>query len=321
MEQYGILTAPDTLRFERTLPGPIERVWAYLTEPDKRGLWLAKGEMELVEGGKVTLQFLHRELSPVQGVTPDKFRDMDQGHSFTGRILRINAPWLLAFTWGGDSEVSFELEPEQGNMVRLTVTHRKLTPAQYSTAPGWHTHLDILETRLQEKTPDNFWKSFLHWEAVYKKRLNPAAETGMLIRRPVAEVFEAFADPAITTKFWFTKSTGRLEKGQNVEWTWEMYNITSQVNVLDIVPHKKIEIEWGAPGQEPNRVEWSFRPMGEGMTFVEIVMDGFHGDQQEVLEKVSGSASGFCWVLAGLKALLEFNIRLNLIADRFPSGK
>lgn len=318
MEQYGILTAPDTLRFERTLPGPIEKVWAYLTESDKRGLWLARGDMELVEGGRVTLQFFHRELSPVQGPVPEKFKAMDQGHSFTGKVIRINAPYLLAFTWDGGSEVTFELEPEQAGTVRLTVTHRRLTPEQYSTAPGWHAHLDILDARLRGKTTDNFWKCFLQLEAAYQKRLAPAAETGMLIRRPVAEVFEAFIDPAITTKFWFTKSTGKLEKGKTVEWTWEMYNITSVVTVLDIVPNKTIEIHWGAPGKEVNRVEWSFRPMGEGMTFVDIVMDGFHGDQQAILEKVSGSASGFCWVLAGLKALLEFNVRLNLVADRFP---
>lgn len=319
MEQYGILAAPDTLRFERTLPGPIEKVWAYLTESDKRGLWLAKGEMELVEGGKVRLEFIHQDLSPVQGPVPEKFKDIDC--SMNGKILRINAPYLLAFTWGGGSDVTFELEPTQGNLVRLTVTHRKLTPAQYNTAPGWHTHLDILDTRLHGKTADNFWKSFLHWEAAYQKRLTPTAETAMLIRRPVSEVFEAFIDPAITTKFWFTKSTGKLEKGKTVEWTWEMYKITSHVKVLDIVPDKKIEIEWGAPGGDVNRVEWSFRPMGEGKTFVAIVMDGFQGDQQAILEKVSGSASGFCWVLAGLKALLEFQLQLNLVADRFPDGK
>jgi uncharacterized protein YndB with AHSA1/START domain len=41
----------------------------------------------------------------------------------------------------------------------------------------------------------------------------PVAKAEMLIRKPVAEVFEAFIDPAITTKFWFTKGSGRLEPG------------------------------------------------------------------------------------------------------------
>jgi uncharacterized protein YndB with AHSA1/START domain len=37
----------------------------------------------------------------------------------------------------------------------------------------------------------------------------PFAKTGMLVRRPVAEVFAAFIDPEVTTQFWFTKSSGR----------------------------------------------------------------------------------------------------------------
>jgi uncharacterized protein YndB with AHSA1/START domain len=45
----------------------------------------------------------------------------------------------------------------------------------------------------------------------------PVAKTGMLIRKPVAEVFEAFIDPGVTTKFWFTKGSGRLEVGKQVK--------------------------------------------------------------------------------------------------------
>jgi uncharacterized protein YndB with AHSA1/START domain len=52
----------------------------------------------------------------------------------------------------------------------------------------------------------------------------PIAKAEMLIRKPVAEVFEAFINPEITTKFWFTKSSGRLEAGKQITWTWEMYN-------------------------------------------------------------------------------------------------
>jgi len=54
----------------------------------------------------------------------------------------------------------------------------------------------------------------------------PVAKAGMLIRRPASEVFEAFIDPAITSRFWFTKSTGRLEPGKHVTWTWEMYDVS-----------------------------------------------------------------------------------------------
>jgi uncharacterized protein YndB with AHSA1/START domain len=47
MDDYGALTEPATLHIERLLPGPIERVWAYLTEGDLRRRWLASGDMPL----------------------------------------------------------------------------------------------------------------------------------------------------------------------------------------------------------------------------------------------------------------------------------
>ncbi len=87
----------------------------------------------------------------------------------------------------------------------------------------------------------------------------PISRTGMLIRRPVADVFEAFVNPGISAKFWFTKGSGRLEAG-------------------------------------------------------------FSGDGDELVKQVADSTEGFTLVLAGLKALLEHNVTLNLVADRYPKG-
>lgn len=67
----------------------------------------------------------------------------------------------------------------------------------------------------------------------------------MLIRKPVSEVFEAFVDPAITTRFWFTKSSGRLQEGKQIRWDWEMYNHSVEVSVKAIEANKRILIEWG----------------------------------------------------------------------------
>ena len=53
MDDYGKVIAPGTVRLERLLPGPIERVWDYLTDSQKRGMWLAAGAMELRVGGRV----------------------------------------------------------------------------------------------------------------------------------------------------------------------------------------------------------------------------------------------------------------------------
>ena len=145
----------------------------------------------------------------------------------------------------------------------------------------------------------------------------PAAQAEMLIRKPVAEVFEAFMNPEITTRFWFTKSSGRLEAGKQVTWTWEMYNASSLVTVKDVEQNKRILIEWSGYGS-PTTVEWIFTPYGNDATFVSITNSGFSGDGDELVKQALDSTGGFTWVLAGLKAYLEHNIMLNLIADRFP---
>jgi uncharacterized protein YndB with AHSA1/START domain len=147
----------------------------------------------------------------------------------------------------------------------------------------------------------------------------PITKTGMLIRKPVAEVFDAFVNPDITAKFWFTKSSGRLEAGKQVQWDWEMYGISIPVTVRAIEANKRIVIEW--PGHSsPTTVEWIFAPQEEGTTFVSITEEGFTGNADELVKQVTDSTQGFSLVLAGLKALLEHNVRLNLVADRYPKG-
>ena len=147
----------------------------------------------------------------------------------------------------------------------------------------------------------------------------PIAKAEMLIRKPVAEVFEAFVNPDITTRFWFTKSTGRLEAGKPLTWTWEMYNHSVTVEVKAIEVNKRILIDWGNYG-EMTTVEWLFTPYEQDATYVTITNSGFRGDGDKVVSEALDSKGGFTWVLAGLKALLEHNVELNAIADAFPQG-
>ncbi|MEX0645462.1 MAG: SRPBCC family protein [Parvularculaceae bacterium] len=145
------------------------------------------------------------------------------------------------------------------------------------------------------------------------------APAGMLIRRPVFEVFEAFVDPAITTKFWFTKSSGRLEPGKTVRWDWEMYGVSAEVIVRAVEKDARILIDWPA-SEGRSSVEWTFTPTADGSTFVSIRNTGFPGDARQVAEQAIDSAGGFALVVAGLKALLEHGVELNLVRDRFPAG-
>jgi len=147
----------------------------------------------------------------------------------------------------------------------------------------------------------------------------PIAKAEMLIRKPVAEVFAAFVDPAITRKFWFTKSTGPLETGRHIVWTWEMYEMSIDVDVKEVEPNKKIVLEWGNYGSMTT-VEWVFNPFANDTTYVTITNSGFQGDGDKVVKDALDSKGGFTWVLAGLKALLEHKVELNAIADAFPKA-
>jgi len=171
MNDYATRIAPDAIRLERLLPGPIERVWAFLTESDKRSKWLAAGNMELRAGGKVELLFAHEKISPEP--TPAKYKDMPMG--FTGRVIRCEPPRLLQFAWmeshGSDSEVTWELA-ERGQQVLFTITHRKLEDraALLSVSGGWDVHVDILDDVLMQRPPRGFWSSHEKREQEYAAR-------------------------------------------------------------------------------------------------------------------------------------------------------
>lgn len=172
-DDYGVVTGPGTVRLERLLPGPMERVWAYLTEPEKRRKWLAGGPMELRVGGKVELEFHHAELSS-EKTAPEEFQKYECGIGMKGEITRCEPPRVLSYTWGEGqgSEVTFELSAE-GKDVLLVITHRRLPnrSEMVGVASGWHSHVAILIDQLNGVEPRPFWTTVLTTKEEYDKRL------------------------------------------------------------------------------------------------------------------------------------------------------
>ncbi|MES2695866.1 MAG: SRPBCC domain-containing protein [Verrucomicrobiota bacterium] len=170
--------APGEIRLERLLPGPIERVWAYLTEPEKRRKWLADGPMELRVGGKVELCFKHSDLAGSAGTEPPaKYAQLKDGFKHPCRITRLEPPHLLAYSWGSEdpdpSEVTFELTPSGKKDVKLTIVHRRITDRgeKISTAAGWHAHVTTLIAELEGTPPQSFWPHHTALEARYDREL------------------------------------------------------------------------------------------------------------------------------------------------------
>jgi len=145
----------------------------------------------------------------------------------------------------------------------------------------------------------------------------PVAKAGMLIRRPVSEVFEAFVDPAITSRFWFSRGGGRLEPGARVRWEWEMYGAGTEVLVRAVEPNRHILIDWDEPATE---VEWTFEARGEDRCWVAVENRGFHGTADEQVARALDSAGGFALVLAGAKIWLEHGIEPGFVLDRHPDA-
>jgi uncharacterized protein YndB with AHSA1/START domain len=170
LDAYGVLTEPATLKIQRLLPGPIERVWAYLTESDLRRKWLAAGEMEMKVGAPFELVWRNNELTDPPGQRPDGF---GEEHRMQSRITELDPPRKLAIAWGSTGGVSFELEPAGAAKVLLTVIHRGVADRAtlLNVSAGWHMHLDILVARATGKELEPFWDGWSRLKKEYERRI------------------------------------------------------------------------------------------------------------------------------------------------------
>ena len=171
LEAYGALIEPATLKIQRLLPGPIERIWAYLTDSELRRQWLAAGEMEMTVGTPFELVWRNVELTDPPSERPAGF---PEEHRMQSRVTECDPPRRLSIAWNNSGDVTFELEPK-GKGVLLTVIHRRLPDrsTMLKVSAGWHMHLDILVARASGEEPAPFWDGWSRLQKEYD-RLLPA---------------------------------------------------------------------------------------------------------------------------------------------------
>lgn len=169
LEPYGVLIAPGTLKMERLLPGPIERVWAYLTESDMRRQWLAAGDMPMKLNSSFELVWRNDTLSNPPSQRPEVFSEVLRMQS---RIAELDPPRRLVISWGATGSVSFELEPKDREVL-LTVIHRRLPDraAILMFGAGWHMHLDTLVACANGQEPQPFWNGWTRLKSDYDRRM------------------------------------------------------------------------------------------------------------------------------------------------------
>lgn len=177
MGDFVTFPQPTVLEIYRDLPGPIERVWDYLTKSDLRQKWLCAGNVSPETGGEIAFEFDHSRLSARP--TPDSHKGGGD-QQMIGIVRVYDKPYHLAFSWPSaeaeaPTEVTIRLtETEDG--VRLHLRHEKLITDDYKSgaSAGWHTHLDILGDVLGDQTGRDFWDHFLPLQQAYKERLEQA---------------------------------------------------------------------------------------------------------------------------------------------------
>jgi uncharacterized protein YndB with AHSA1/START domain len=170
-DAYGELIEPATLKLQRLLPGPIERIWAYLTDSELRRKWLAAGTMAMQVGAPFEFVWRNGELSDQPTARP---ADFPEEHRMQSRITELDPPRKLSIAWNNSGDVTFELEPK-GKGVLLTVTHRRLPDrsTMLKVSAGWHMHLDTLVARASGEEPGPFWEGWSRLQREYD-RLLPA---------------------------------------------------------------------------------------------------------------------------------------------------
>ncbi|MFD2533215.1 SRPBCC family protein [Gracilimonas halophila] len=177
-KKYGVFTEPGTVQFELLLPGPAERIWEYLTKSELKAKWLSAGDVEPKVGGRVSHYFDHKTLSEEDDPIPEKYANLKEGDEGHGKVTAYDPPRLLSYTWvenEGQSEVTFELLPQDDGNVKLILTHRNLgddIDVLSGVGAGWHTHVGILIDVLNGKKPRGFWKVHMPLEKEYERMLN-----------------------------------------------------------------------------------------------------------------------------------------------------
>ena len=284
----GKLFEDGTIVFERLLPGPLERVWSYIVDGEKRAKWLNSGDMS--KPGTTTMTFDHTALSGE--VAPDEYAAMREPISFDVEVLEVEPPRHITFTWPEGDEaphevptVSIDLLPV-GDRVLLRLTHRnpRGTGKVAGYLDGWHSHLAILEDVMAGMPPRPFWTSHAAIKAAYRKQLESQTANTVAVavekafRASAEKVFKAWLDPAMLVQFMIGPDV-RQEKVLALELDPVpggafSYKVERGGEVIDHIGHfydlqppTLLSFSWGIAGfSDPreSRVTIRIVPTGEG---------------------------------------------------------
>lgn len=285
-DTHGKLYENGTLVFERLLPGPIERVWAYVVDGQKRAKWFTAGDIPSVAGAVFTMTFDHTALSGE--IAPDDYKAMRQPISFESRVISINAPHHVAFDFSEEDYigiVSIDLQPF-GDKVLLRLTHENpiVRRGIIGYFNGWHTHLLMLEDTVLGRTPRPFWTHHARVKAEYEAKFADTQQSVAVVavtqsyKAAPSRVFNAFLDPAMIAKFMMgpdvrDEEIVHIELDPRVGGTFS-FKVKRDGEIIDhvgtyydITPPHRLSFSWGIAGESDeadSRVDMVITPAPDG---------------------------------------------------------
>lgn len=162
--------------------------------------------------------------------------------------------------------------------------------------------------------------------AILELTNRPTTAVSILIRSDPHTVYETFADPANTTRIWYSDSTGRMEPGAALTWTWDFYDVSANVLVKEAEQDRRLVWAWTGRMKRPSSlteessqtVEMTFHQR-EGGTFVELTETASEGTGDEQVQSALASTDGFTQVLCAAKVLIEHGVAPTIVRDH-PDG-
>lgn len=162
MNKYGEVLEDGSMKFMREFSAPIDNVWSWLADGDKRGRWLGGGGDIIHAGQTVKFEFQHQNLTPHDEAYPEKYKAMENGIAYDVDIKTCDAPHHLVMVWrdGNDSEIDIRLSEEGGKTKLVLIQRGDATRDHFTGAlAGWHAHLDIMADKLAGEAPKPFWST------------------------------------------------------------------------------------------------------------------------------------------------------------------
>jgi uncharacterized protein YndB with AHSA1/START domain len=293
------MSKADSDRVERSieLRAPRSRVWRAVSNPKEFGTWFGLGESlelvgDFVPGAKIAGKWR------VGG------RDVVE-HFCT--IDKVEPERILSFHWV-PYEVPEGEEHEKHPQTRIEFRLEDI-------AEG--TLLTVVETGFAKLPLDKHYKRDQN-EDGWTLQLQSIAQHihGRVevkvedrIARSPADVFEAIVDPAQMSQYFISRGSARMAPDLRLEWEWADVGAKLAIDVIQVVPNKKVVFLWPATGTK-TKVTLVLEADGDKTRIT--ASEAPFALTEEGVARALGQNQGWTDFCCCLKAYLQHGINLRL---------